>query len=221
MFYWFLKDYEINIFKANDRKIKSLYIWEKVLLLLLVLMSIVFFIINLFMPSSIINYIILGSLIAIIIIIYFLENNREKKELEKIVENFKKNKIQPLISMLQDQNTLLNRSLDSKEGIEWLLKSCSTEIEKYNNKSFIFSPIKNFFFTLLLPMATYIGGTITSTFSNSERLNFSIMIIVILLMLFGIYCMASPILNDLLKKQIRVLEDLKSNLEYYKMIKND
>jgi len=174
------------------------------------------------MPRSIVNFIIVGLLITITIIVCFLEDNRQKKELKKIVENFKKNKIQPLISMLQDKKyTLLNKSLDSKEGIEWLLKACSAEIERYNNKPSFFSPLKNLFFTLILPIVTYIGGTISSTFSNSERLNFAIMIIVILLMLFGIYSIVSPMLNDLLNKQIKVLRDLQDNLEYYMMIKSD
>lgn len=220
MFYWFLKDYETNIFKANDRKLKTFYIWEKVLLFSYVALLIISLFINLYQPGNLVGIIILIGSIGLIITIYFLEDNRRKKEFDKIVERFKKNKLEPFISMLQDEKyTMFGKSLDSKEGIEWLLNACSTEIERCKNKPSFVVPMKSFFFTLILPIVTYIGGTFTATLSNSERLYFSVMVLMILLMILAIYCIVAPSLNDFLSKQIRVIEDLKGNLEYYKMTK--
>ncbi|WP_312644126.1 hypothetical protein [Hydrogenoanaerobacterium sp.] len=219
MFYWFLKDYETNIFKANERKVETLYTWEKVISFLLIALSIVFFFINIYQLGSLAGIIILIGLIALLITFYLLEENRRKKEFDRIVARFKKNKLEPFISMLQNEKyTMFGKTLDCEEGIEWLLNACSNEIERCNNKPSFVVPIKSFL-TFILPIITYIGGTLVSTLSNPEKLNFSVMVLIILLMIFGIYCIVAPPLNDFLSKQIKIIEDLKDNLEYYKMTK--
>ena len=79
MFYWFLKDYETNIFKADDRKLKSLYNWEKLLLLLYITSCIAWFISFVTQPGGVLFVIFLIIFIITAIIISLLEKNRRKK----------------------------------------------------------------------------------------------------------------------------------------------
>lgn len=220
MFDWFLKEYETNIYKANDRKLRTLYTWEKVLLISLIAFSIGFAFITIYQPQSPLEIIFLFVSIGLLIACYYLEENRRKKEIDIIIERFKKNKMEPFINMLRSERyTLFGRTLDNKEGIEWLLNACSNEIERCKNKPSFVIPKRSLFFTLILPIGTYVVGTFASTLSPSERFYFSAMVLVILLLLFAIYCIVAPTLNDFLTKRIKVIEDLRDNLEYYKIAK--
>lgn len=222
MFYWFLKDYESNVFKANDRKFSALYQWEKALIILLIVLVIIWAIIILFLPNSIMSFIFSGIILLLTIIIQLLENNRQQKEIDRIVERFKTNKLKPFLILLQDEKySMFGKSLDSKDGVEWLLKSCDIEIEKCKSKPSIFLNLKGLFLTLVLPILTYIGVTFTSTLPSSEKLIFSVSILVVLLMISGLFFITLPVINDFLTKRIRIIEDLKDNLEYYKMVKGN
>lgn len=219
MFNWFLKDYQLKIYNADNRKLKSLYYWETFILILLITLSILWVVINLLEMNSIASIIILLMLIATLIMAYILEENRQKREIDKIIEEYKNHKLEPFINLLRDKKYLiLDKSLDNIEGIEWLLKACSKELERDRNQTTFFSTIKNFFSTLALPIMAYIGGTISSTFSVNEKIKSAILVFIIVIMLFGIYSMISPVLSELISKRKRVIEDLVDNLEYYKIL---
>lgn len=219
MFYWFLRDYEVNVYKADERKLKALYNWEKGLLISLITLGVATIFAILYFRVSLISMILLLLMLLFLAIINILEDKRQKRELSNIIENFKTNKLNPLINLLQDQKySFSGKLLNSKDEIDWLLKTCATEIEKKKSRPHLFTFIKDLFLMIILPLASFAGGTFASTLTNSEKIYFSIMAIAILFMIIGLYCMIAPSVNEIMMKQIKVIEDLRNNLEFYKMI---
>lgn len=219
MFYWFLKDYQTNVYNADNRKLRSLYPWEIIFLILLIGLSIVWAIVAIIDINSTFNIIMMFVLIALVIFLCFLEENRQKREINKIVDKYKNERLESFLKLLRDKKYLIgDKPMDCIEGIEWLLKACSIELERDKRKPSLFLPVKNFFLTLALPIMTYIGGTISSTLSIDKKFKSAIMLFMIMLILFAIYYMVSPILSELIKSRKRIIEDLEDNLEYYKMV---
>lgn len=220
MFYLFLEDYKANVYNVDNRKLKSWHPWEILCFISLLALSIAWAIVSIVNINSVLSVILLFSLISVIVVIYILEKIRRKREIHTIIKKYKNEKLESFTKLLKDPKYVIvgNKTLNCIEGIEWLLKTCSTELERNKSKPSPFLSVKNFSTTLALPIITYIGGTISSTFSINEKITSAIMILTIVLMLFAIYYMVSPVLNDLLNSEKHIIEDLKDNLEYYKLV---
>jgi|GEM_PF-6455574 hypothetical protein len=212
MFYYFIEDYkkiytgQIGFIKQIG-KMKSV---DKILLIIFIITGMIFGGLLLMKKSS---FLVIGAMcIEFIVIIGW--KRREERKLNKIyLENYRKMKIEPLIKLLKSKEY----QLANLNGLEWLLSMCNQRLARKSLSLQVGQPIINFYRNVLLPILTFICGSIVAHISVDEIINLGLLLIGSLTMVFGICYAFYPIIIQLIDGDKQMIEMLRDDLSFIKI----
>lgn len=209
-----LDAYRLNIYNLQKRKLKEFTKKEWLYLSLFVLAGVVMCILMIFFYEIVWVYSItfLGLVLAAIIIFSMLIRD-SIKNYSNSLKGYKEK-----LGKLRETISSTEFDLYSQEKLNNLIRICDEKLSQKDLFSKLFEPIVRVFSTSIFPIITFVFGLLANQMNTQNILEYSILMIVVILYLTGVFYMIYPLLESSINKERHVLKSLRDELNDIIMI---
>lgn len=210
MIYYILEEYKNGIYKKNNMRLfKELKLEEKVMLILLI-SSIIGFLGFILFGKIIVAAISVAVLIVdTIVIMKYADTHWGKFTNMDSMEKYKEEKIDRIINLLKDERI----DMYDKKSIKWLIRMCNVILKK-SEKIIFLNPIKTFFSMIIYPIIAAVAAIVIKDMNPNDILKIATLVVGILTVIFAMFFMIYPSIDEYMNKKNKMIETFKDDLEY-------
>ncbi|MBU5676822.1 hypothetical protein KQI88_10365 [Alkaliphilus sp. MSJ-5] len=213
MIYYLLDAYKAKIYDMQRRTLRDLTKKEINLFIITIIIGIAALGIMLIFHDITMVYIVTWAILICIGIIVFKNVTKES------IANYSNNLVEYNKKLDSLRNTLKNEfNLYSVEKIEILINACNEELNKKELSNKLFEPLVKVFTHAILPVIAFVLGLAVEKVNFIYVIEYSILIIFIIVYLTGFYYMVYPPFETIINKERYIIKSLRDELNDIMMI---